>query len=136
MELEIIVIGTFLFNIGAFLISRRIFVNSFPIQPLIERAAVIKHTVQNHFHAPSVRFLYHLGKKRIAGLQILLIGNTVNISGGKAVFRLSVLQQVPFIMHNFPKMRVDIIIVLNIVFMVGGGYKQRIKINHIHAQIL
>ena len=119
MELEIIMVRTVLINIGPLLISGRILVNSLPIQPFIERAAVIKNAVQNDLHASSVRFLHDFCKKPVACFQILFIGNAVNISGGKSVLCLPVFQQISLIMYNFTKMRIYIVIVLNIILMVG-----------------
>ena len=39
-------------------------------------------------------------------------------------------------MNDHTHMRVDIVIILNIIFMIRGRHKQRIKIDHVHAQIL
>ena len=39
-------------------------------------------------------------------------------------------------MHNPAKMGINIVIVLNIILMVGRRHKQRIEIDHIHAQFL
>ena len=33
-------------------------------------------------------------------------------------------------------MRVNVVIILNVIFVIGGGYKQRVEINNLHAQIL
>ena len=46
------------------------------------------------------------------------------------------LQQLSPVFHDLPYVRVNIIIILYIILMIGGRNKQRIKINHINPQIL
>ena len=112
------------------------FINTFPVQPFVKGTAVVEYTVNDNPHASPVGFLHNLNKKLVAGLQVLLIRNTVDITAGEAVLMLPVRQKLPFLADDFPHMGINIIVILYIVFMVGGRYKQGIKINNINPQIL
>ena len=54
MEHKIVMIRTVLFDKGSLGIAFLAFINPFPIQPLVKRAAVIEHTVNNNAHPSSV----------------------------------------------------------------------------------
>ena len=81
-ELKESVVRTILRHISTLLIARRILVNTFSVQPLIEGTAVVKYTIQNDLHASAVYFLHKLSEKLITRLQILLICHTADIAGG------------------------------------------------------
>ena len=135
MERKVFMVRTFPVHIGSLLIPLLVLIDPFPVHPFIERAAMIEYAVQYHFHSPPVSLCHHLRKQFIAGLQIYLIGHTVNVSGGVPIL-LSMPEQFSLIRHNLSDMRIYIIVILNIIFMIGRRYKQRIKINHIYPKIL
>ena len=83
-----------------------------------------------------MRFLDNLCKQLIGSIQILLIGNTVDIFRCITVFHLTGLQKITPVIYDLTDMRIDIIIILYIIFMIGRRYEKRIEINDIHAQIL
>ena len=136
MKLEIIMIFAVLRDIGAFFVSFRMFVDPLSIHPFIKGATVIEYSVQNNLHASSVRFFHYFRKKSIACLQIILIGYSVYISCGKTVLMLIVSKQLSFVMNDPAEMRINIVIILNIILMIGRRDKQRIKIYDIHTKIL
>ena len=136
IEVEEGMIRAVLGNIRTFLIPFLIFVNPLAVHPFIEGTAVIKHAVKNHADAPLMAFRYQLGKHFIGALQILLPRHPLNIARGMSIILVSILQKFTLIPHKMPQMGIDMIIVLNIIFMVGWRYEQRIKINNIDAQAL
>ena len=136
MEIEIASVGTVLTHISALFIPFGIFVNSFPVQPLIKGTAMVEYTVYNNVHPPFMGFLHHPDKQFVACFQIGIIRHPVHIFCGKPIFPLPRRQQLPLFLHNFTEMRVNIIIILNIIFMVGRRNKQGIKIDNLHAQLL
>ena len=53
-----------------------------------------------------------------------------------AVLLIPLCQKFSFVLHNTPEMGIHIVIILNIIFVVGGRDKDRIQIENLHAQIL
>ena len=90
VESEIILVRTVFGYECALFVTFLLFVNSLPVKPLVKRTAVVEHTVKNDFNATLVCFFDNLGKKFVARLEVLFVGYTVNISGGKTVFFLTV----------------------------------------------
>ena len=103
---------------------------------------MVKHAVQDHLHPPTVRFPDQPDQKLVARLQILFIRYPLNIFGRLRIIPASFRKHRTAVFYNFSiinylsEMRVDIIIILDIIFMIRGRYENRIKINHIHAQLL
>ena len=122
--------------IGALLIPGLILIDLFPVQPFIKRTAVIEYTVQDHFHPSFMDLFYKSDKESIAGFQIHLICNSLNIFCSMGVIFIPFRQDLSSIFYNLSIMRIDIIIVLTVVLMIGRRYKQRVKIDHIYSQIL
>ena len=122
--------------IRALFIAFLIFIDSFSVHPFVEGTTVIKDTVQNHAHAPAVYLLDQFCKICVAGFQIPLVCDAADKFRCPLVFFYTVRQTLAIIHNNFCIMRVNIIIILYIVFMVGRRYKQRIEIDNIYAQVL
>ena len=122
-------------DIGALLIAILLLINPLSVHPFIEGTAVVKYSVKDHPHTPAVDLFYHLGKKCIAGLKIHLVRHSCNVTEGLSVCP-SCLHLAGNIIDNLPIVGIDVIIILNIIFMIRGRHKQRIKIDHVHAQIL
>ena len=97
---------------------------------------MVENAVHNHAQPPPVGFLHQPDKKPVAGFQVLPARHAADIPGGKTVFLLPLLKKLPLVHNNFAKVGVNIIIVLNVILMVRGRDKQRVKINNIHPQIL
>ena len=136
IEPEKTAIRTVCGDIRTFFIILRLFIDPFFIQPLIKRATMIEHAIQNDLHSPVVYFLDKFCKKFIAGFQIFLIYHPLLILGRMGVILVTFCQTLPTIFHDHAKMRIYIIVVLAVVFMVGRRYKDRIQIENFHAQIL
>ena len=90
--------------------------------------AVIEYTVNNYPHSSLVTSSHKISKKGITGFQILPVGTSNAIPCRISVFRIPLLQKLSAVLHNHPQMRIDMIVVLRIVFMIGGRDKQGIKI--------
>ena len=122
-------------HIGPFFIAGLVLINALPVHPFIKGTAVIEHAVQDHLHSPTVNLLHQPDEKLIAGLQIFFPGDPVNIPGRLHVVFCPAWKKGAFIHHDFSDMGINVVIVLNIVFMIGGGYEQGVKIDHIHSQL-
>ena len=136
VEIKVIPIRAVSTDIGTLVISFRILIDALSVHPFIKGTTVIEHAIQNDSHVSAVCLCHHLSKQLVAGFQIRLVSHTVDVTGSKTVLPLSVGKQIPFITDNLSNMGINIIIILNIVFVVGRGDKQRIKINHLNSQIL
>ena len=66
-------------NISTFFITLLVIINSFSVHPFIKRSAVVKYTVQNHFHPSPVDLLHKFPEKFVTGLQIAFISHTADI---------------------------------------------------------
>ena len=96
-----------------------ILIDAFPVHPLIERSAVVEHTIEDHLHSPSVRLRHHFGKQFIGRLKVRLVRHTIHIPGRQTILIRSLRQKLSHILHDPSKMRIDIIIILNVIFMIG-----------------
>ena len=72
----------------------------------------------------------------VAGLKVRTVCHSVNVLCGITILLLSLRQKLALILHNFAEMRVDIIIILNIIFVIGRGDKQGIEVNGIYSKLL
>ena len=136
LKMKIIPVRTVRRKIRPLCIAFRFFVDSFPVQPLMKRSAVIKHTVQNHLHAPVMNFLYKICKPGVASLQIFLIHYPLLIDARLPVIFSTVRQRSSPVFCDQSQMRINVIIILGIIFMIGRRYKDRIQIQHFHSQLL
>ena len=97
---------------------------------------MIENAVYDDPHSARVNFLYELGKVRVAFFEVFMRGYPLYISGRIAVVMLPELHAVVQIILDYRDMRVDMVVVLCVVFMVGGRNEQRVEINCLDAQIL
>ena len=129
-------VGAVCGDIGSLFIARLVLIDPLPVQPFVKGAAVVENAVQNDFHSTFVGLLHEMGQKLVAGFQIFRIRHTLNVFGRMGIIIIPGGQALPAVVNDLPKMRVYGIIVLNIILMVGGRYKDGVKINYLHAQIL
>ena len=123
-------------NIGSFFVSFLIFIDPFSVHPFIKRSTVVKYPVQDHFHSSPVDLFHKLPEKLVAGLKIPFIGHTADILKRMAVIPVSGAQKAVTVLHDLSDMRIDMIIVLAVIFVVAWGNKHRIQIDHIHPKFL
>ena len=136
MKIEKIMIGTVLADIGTFFISFLILIDPFSVQPFIKRTTMIEHSVQNNTNVSLMCLLTQLCEQLVAGFQIPETGNTADITAGIPVVMSTLTQQFSFILQDHTIMRINIIVILNIILVIGRRYKQRIEINGINTQAL
>ena len=129
-------IGAVLCDIGAVRVTGLTFVDPLPIQPFIEGTAVVEYAVQNNLHSAPMRFLHQLCKECIGSLEISLVCHALDVLGRMAVVIIVPCQRLSAVLHDLPVMGIDIVIVLNIVFMIRRGNKEGIKVDHLYAQSL
>ena len=97
---------------------------------------MIKHTVQNDPHATPVQLFDQTDKELIRCFQVRLVRHACDIPGCIFILRLPVFHQLTIIFDDLSKMRIDIIIVLNIVFVIRWRYKKRVEIDDLHTELL
>ena len=97
---------------------------------------MIKHAIQNHADSPLVACLHKLCEHGVGRVQVFHAGHTADIALCLCVVIVSGRQKLSFVHHEFAQMRINVIVILGIIFVVGRGYEQRIKIDDFHAQIL
>ena len=95
------------------------FIQTFPIQPFVEGAAVIENSIQNNPHAAGMHFFHKLCKVRIAGIQVFLIHHPFPIFGRMAVIQISFCQTLSAVFRDHRQMWIDIIIILRIILVIG-----------------
>ena len=120
---EEITVRTLRAHISPLRIFRLLVIDPFPVHPLIERTAVIKHAVNDHPHPPAVHLLHKPGKKFIDRLQIQYVACPDLIFLSMYIIQDSLRQRFPTILHDLPIMRIYVIIVLRIILVVGRGNK-------------
>ena len=114
-------------NISSFWISFLVLINTFSVHPLIKRAAVIEHTVQNNLHSSSVDLCCQFCKKLITCFQILLICHTFDIFPCMGIIIvISKKDSLITIFYNPAVMWIHIIIILTVILMITWRNKNRI----------
>ena len=91
---------------------------------------------QDNLHAAAVDLLHQRGKILVACLQIFLLRDAADIPRRLFIVLLALRQTFPLVPADHAEMRIDIVIVLDIVFMIGRRYKNRVQIDNLYTQIL
>ena len=95
-------------------------IDLFPVKPAVEGSAVIEHTIQDDLHASGVYLTYKIRKVRIRCLQVFLPCRPADIALRIPVLRASVGQKRSLVLHKPGKMRVDVLVILRVILVVGG----------------
>ena len=80
-----------------------------------------------------MNFFYERGKIFVGAIQINARSRAFYILGRVAVMMLPKLHSVVAVVAYHGEMRVDIIVILHVVFMVGRGNEKGVEINGFHA---
>ena len=83
-----------------------------------------------------MNFFHKIGKKSIRSLQIFLIYHTLAVFCRVAVVIVTIRQRLTTIFDNHCKMRIDIIVILCVILMIGRRYKNRIEVNCFNTKLL
>jgi len=88
---------------------------------------VVKYTIQDNFHSPSVDLCSKFGKKLIAGFQVLLICHTPDIFPRMGIIPvISQQDSLIAILYDPAVVRIYIVIILTVIFMITWRYEDRI----------
>ena len=137
IEIKVIPIWTVCRNIRSLWISLLVLIDPLSVHPFVKRSTMVKHTIQDYFHASLMDFLHKLCKQFITCLQIPLIGHTLNKFPGMGILAVPLIQKaIIHILHDLAVMGIHILIILNIVLVITWRNKNRVQINNIHSQIL
>ena len=135
-ELEVVMVGGILADIGSGLIVPVAFVDFFPVQPLVEGAAVVEDPVQDDLDALAVGQGDEVGEIGIGHLEILLIRNACNVLRRVGIVRIPVRNGLPAVVYNLRIMGVDVVVVLNVVLVIRGRYEKGIEVDDLDSQAL
>ena len=80
---------------------------------------MVEHAIQDDLHATLVYLLNQLGKELIAGLKILFICNSVDISRRLLVLKASARKAVTLIVNYSSIVGINVVVILYIILMVG-----------------
>ena len=97
---------------------------------------MVENAVKDDAHPAGVQFMAEVGKEHTAPLQILHGGDAADILRRVAVMLLPRLHFMIHIIGDDAEMRIDMLIILAVVFMTGRGDKDRIQVQHLNAEIL
>ena len=122
-------------DISTFFVFRLRFINSFSVHPLIERAAVIEYSVKDHPHAPCVHLLHQFCKQAVACLQIPNVPCPILIFCRSGIVLFSFWKNLSSVVCNHAVMRVDVVIILNIILVIRRGNKQWIEIDDFNSKL-
>ena len=136
VEMEKGTVGTVGTLVGTGLEAGLPHIDALGIHPLVEGAAVVKDAVKDDAHTAGVELLAEGGEKNIGPLQILHGGYAADIlRGGGIVFIRSVHDMILIIGDN-AEMGIDMLVILTVIFMTGGGDKNRIQVENLDTEIL
>ena len=118
------------------LVTLFIEIYSFSVHPLIERPAMVENPVYNDFHTAPVHFFHEFRKIFVALSKIDAGSDAPDIFRSVAVVMLPILHTVVRIFLYYSEMRVDMVVILGIVFVVRRRNEQRIEVNRLDSQVL
>ena len=97
---------------------------------------MVENSVEDHPHPAPVHFFHKTGKKLVARLQVPDIPGPFLIFARVDIVLRAFRQRLASVFHDPAVMRINIIIILYVIFVIGRRYKERIEINHLDAEIL
>ena len=89
---------------------------------------MVEHAVDYDLDAPFVCFLDKIGKEPVGCLKIGLVRHPADIAGCVFVLGMCPIEKISLVVHDLSEMGVYVVIVLNIIFMIGGRDKQGVKV--------
>ena len=98
-------------------------------------SAVIKNTVNNNPHSSGVTSHHKVPKKGITGFQVCFLGTANAVFTCLSVLRLSRKKHFSSIFNKPPQVRIDMVIILCVIFVIGGRYEKRVKVQNLNAKV-
>ena len=86
-------------------------------------SAVIEYAINNDLHPSFMASFHEVSKECIAGFQILYIRTANTVSGSMLIFPIPLFQDFSSILYDSSKMRIDVSVILRIIFMIGRRNK-------------
>ena len=111
-------------------------INPLMIHPFVEGAAVIEYAVQNDAHAAAVQFPAQDRKQFITLFQVFHTGNPADIFRRVTVVLFPGLHNMVHIIGNDAEMRINMLVILAVVFVAGRRNKNRVEVQDLDPQIL
>ncbi len=94
---------------------------------------MVKDAIDDDLHATAMNLLHNFCKKCVGCFQVCLVCNTVHVAGCQLIFCDALWQKFTFVGNNFAKVWVDIVVILDVVFVVRWAYEKWIEIDDINA---
>ena len=96
---------------------------------------MVEHAVDDDFNAHFVHFFHQLGEVFVRLFKVGFIGYAADIFRRVAVVLFPALHIVVEIVLDYGKMRVDIVVVLRVVLVVGRRHEQRVEVHRLNSEI-
>ena len=106
-------------DISSLFIPLLALVDPFPVHPLVKRTTMVKNAVEDDFHSPPVKLFHKLDKKLVTGLQVFPVRHPLLIFRRIYIFLHAHRERLSAVLHDDTKMRVNVVVVLDIVLVVG-----------------
>jgi len=111
-------IRALLIHISALVEALASLIYSLAVKPFIKRATVVEYTINYYLDISSVSLLDKLCKELIARLKIRIVRYSLLVLGRIVIASGIIRKRLAAIIYNNAKMRVNIVIILNIILMV------------------
>ena len=118
MEVEEIMIRAVFTDKCPLRIIRLVLIDPLPVHPFIEGTAVVKYTVKDNPHASLMHLFHQTRKELIAGLQIANVPGPLLVFCRMDIILSSLRQSLSSVLYDLSVVRINIVIILNIIFMV------------------
>ena len=136
IEMKETTVRALLAQISTRLISALMQIDFLPVEPLVKRTTVVEHTVDNHSHPALVHLLHEIRKQLITCRQICRIGTASLIAGCFLIGNRILCNNLPAILHDDSVMRINVLIVLTVILVIGRRDKERIEVNDLDTEVL
>ena len=97
---------------------------------------MVEHAVQDNADPALMGLLHQRAEELIRRLQVLFFSNPADIAGCLRVIIFPLVQDLSLVNDQLPEMRIDMVIILGVVFVIGGRHEQRVEIDRLYPQIL
>ena len=90
-----------------------------PVQPAVERTAVVEYAVQDHPDPAHVRLPDQIREEPVAGLEICGVCHPHLILLRLAVVQRTSGQDLAAVVHYFAKVGIYVVVILGVIFVIG-----------------
>ena len=97
---------------------------------------MVEHAVEDDAHAALMQFAAEGSEEDIAALQVFQAGHPADIFGGGGVVLVRRFHDMVVIVDNDAEMGIDMLVILAVILMAGGGDEDRVQVQDADAQVI